>query len=127
MNPITFATGLLYKFRSYVTNKRLPEFLRLQDGVLETTLEKGLCDNAARLLSFVLKQEGFHSVQWDMMTPGGGHAALLVTLPDDRKIYVDPLFGVAATDKFGKLIHPDEAYKLIQAGRRPEAVFIALF
>ncbi len=115
-----------YKLRPYLTNKRLPGVLRLQEGVMETLLNKGLCDNASRLLSFVLRQEAFKARQWDMVTPGGGHAATLVTLPDERNVYVDSLFGVAAMDKNGHLIHPEEALSLIREGKKPEDIFYAL-
>lgn len=120
------ATISIYKLRQYLTNKRLPAFLRLQEGVFEVLLKKGLCDNTARLLSFVLKQEGFSSIQWDMRTSRGGHAALLVSLPDKRNVYVDPLFGVVAVDNNGKLIHPDKAKKLVQSGRSLKKVFAPL-
>lgn len=44
------------RLRPYVSNQRLPEFLRFPDGVIETLVEEGMCDNAARMLHFVLKQ-----------------------------------------------------------------------
>ena len=116
----------LYKLRPYITNERLPKFLRLETGVMETLLQKGLCDNTARMVSFVLDQKGYQSVQWDMVTPSGGHAANLVTLPDGKNVYVDALFGVIAVDKKGDLIDAHEAYKRIKKGNRVEDVFQAL-
>tara|TARA_B100001989_G_scaffold227851_1_gene184241 strand:- start:823 stop:1854 length:1032 start_codon:yes stop_codon:yes gene_type:complete len=87
---------LQLRLRPYISNARLPSFLRFQDGVLETNVEAGLCDNAARMLKFVLEQKNYESVQWNMVTNTTAHSALLVTLPDGRKVFVDPFYGLAA-------------------------------
>ncbi|MEM9400403.1 MAG: hypothetical protein AAF984_09360, partial [Verrucomicrobiota bacterium] len=111
------------KFRPYVTNRRLPTFMRWKEGAIETIVNKGLCDNAARQLSYVLAKEGIDSVQWNMMTPKGGHSALLVTLPDGRKGLTDPLFGLSAVNDKGELISPEEALDKVQSGHSLDAVF----
>jgi hypothetical protein len=120
------STVTALKFRSYVTNRRLPEFMRWKEGTIETIVNKGLCDNAARQLSYVLLREGFDSTQWNMMTPKGGHSALLVTLPDGRKVLTDPLFGLSAVDRAGQLVSPEKAWNRIQSGEKIETVFEAL-
>ena len=96
------------RLRGYVTNKRLPSFLRLEDGVIETLFEKGQCDNASRMLAFLLKREGYLSVQWHIVSLNNGHSALLVTLPNDRYGYVDPFFGYIFEHQ-GQLLNPIEA------------------
>lgn len=113
----------IYKLRSYITNDRLPDFIRLETGVMETLLQKGLCDNTSRMLSFILNQKGYQSVQWDMVTPGGGHAANLVTLPNGKNVYVDALFGVIAVDQNGDLTDAHEAHSRIKNGNNVEDVF----
>ncbi len=121
------ATIPLLKVRGYITNDRLPSFLRLGDGVIETHMEQGYCDNASRMLAFILKQEGFSSVQRNMVTNSGGHSALLVTLPnEDRDILVDPFYGYVTTDLNGELIHPHDAKNLIENGDAFEDVFTPL-
>lgn len=117
------ATVPLLRVRGYLTNRRLPDFLRLESGVIETLLETGMCDNASRMLAFVLKQESFESVQWNMVTPQGAHSALLVTMPDNRKVLVDPYYGYVTVDKQGNLISPQQAHDLIMAREPLEAVF----
>jgi hypothetical protein len=116
----------LLRLRSYITNDRLLNFLKLPSGVIETNIERGLCDNASRMLAFILKQQGFDSVQWNMVSYKGGHSALLVTMSDNRKAFVDPFYGVVAVDRKKNLIDASKAQELIRAGRRTDKVFMAL-
>ena len=116
----------LLRLRPYLTNHRLPSFLRLPDGVIETILQTGLCDNASRMLSFIVGQMGYDSVQWNMVLPQKGHSALLVTMPDQRRVLVDPFYGFVTTDADGHLIHPDKAYELLQKGQSFDDIFISL-
>lgn len=116
----------LLRLRSYVTNRRLPEFLRLPTGVIETNIQKGLCDNASRMLAFTLDREGFKSVQWNMVTDKAGHSALLVTMPDGEKILADPFYGVVTKDEHKKLINPLKAKEIVLSGKPLEHVFVPL-
>ena len=105
------------RIRPYVSNNRLPDIFRFQDGVIETNIEKGLCDNASRMLNFLLSQKGYKSVQWNMVTDKNAHSALLVTMPDGRKVFVDPFYGLVAFDKEkNKLISPQEMLQNIKNG-----------
>lgn len=113
----------LLRFRGYLTNKKLPEFLRLGDGVIETHIESGMCDNAGRMLAFILNQDGYSSVQWNMVAPKGTHSALLVSMPDGRKVLVDPFYGFVAADEKDHLLSPETAYKRISEGIPTEEVF----
>lgn len=110
----------LYRLRPYLTNSRLPSWFRLPDGVMETLLEKGYCDNAARMLAFALQRENIHSVQWNMVSPGMAHSALLVSLPDGRKILADPFYGYITADT------PEQAQARLKAGEEFSAVFSPL-
>lgn len=123
--PADSASIPVYRLRSIVTNKKLPEFIRYPDGAIETLVDKGLCDNASRKLAFVLSQKGYQSAQWNMIANNDGHSALQVFLPDGRKVLVDPYFGlVAVNPETGKLISPEQAKSLLQSGVQLESVFI---
>ncbi|NNM00781.1 MAG: hypothetical protein HKO62_08535 [Gammaproteobacteria bacterium] len=124
--PAEAGDSVLLRLRGWLTNSRLPAFVRLPDGVIETLLRKGLCDNAGRMLSFTLRQADYASRQWDMVSPSGGHSAVLVTLPDGREILADPFFGFVAADQAGRLMHPLEARKRARAGQSPGGVLAPL-
>ena len=117
---------LSLRLRAYLTNRRLPEFLRLDTGVIETHIEKGQCDNFARMLSFLLVQEGFESILWNMVIDKLGHSALLVTMPDGRQVFADPYYGYVAADKNRKLLHPKDAQNKIRQGAIFSDVFLPL-
>lgn len=116
----------LYKIRPYITNKRLPAFIRFPNGAMETVIQAGLCDNASRMLAFVLRREGYSSVQWNMVTARGGHSARLVTLSDGRKVFIDPFYGFVAMDPNGRLTDMQSAQERINAGDTPESTPIPL-
>jgi hypothetical protein len=120
------ATVPLLKVRGYVTNRRIPSFIRLESGVIETYIEQGLCDNAARVLEFALKQEGFESIQWNMVTNTGGHSALLVKLSDGREVLADPFYGYVTVNHDGNLISPNKAKDLIKSGASFDKIFLSL-
>lgn len=117
------ATIALYRLRPFVTNRRLPDFLRLPEGVMEMGLRRGYCDNAGRLLAFVLAQEGFESVQWDMVQPEAAHAARLVNFTGGRSALVDPFYGFVTVDKEGRLASPQDAQARFRAGEAFETIF----
>ncbi len=96
------------RLRPYVTNARLPESIKFPEGAIETIIQQGMCDNAARMLKFVLAQKGYNSIQWNMVSQNGNHSGLQVTLPEGRKGFIDPYYGYGAM-KEGKLISLDEA------------------
>lgn len=114
------------KIRYILTNRHLPEFLRLQDGVIEMYTQSGMCDNAVRMLSFILNEAGIQSRQWNMITPYGGHSAALVILDNDRKALADPLFGYITQNKDGEFITPETAQLLLKKGKKFESVFKSL-
>lgn len=114
---------LIYKLRPYLSNRRLPEFIRLPKGVVAGLTREGYCDSASRWLLFLLQQQGFKSVQWNLASPVSSHAALLVTTGDGRKVFVDPYFGYVTVDKNGKLINPYTALNRMKAGASFKEVF----
>lgn len=117
---------LLYRFRAYLTNSRLPDFIRLPEGVIETHLEMGFCDNASRMLAFLLDQEGISSVQWNMVGNTTAHSARLVTLSSGETIFVDPFYGYVAIDMDKTPIHILKAQELVRLGAAIDEVFIPL-
>ena len=79
------------------------------------------------MFAFALAQEGYESIQWNMVTHKNGHSARLVSLPDNRKAFVDPFYGIAAVDSKGQLIDPKEAKEVVlSTNKNVEDVFISL-
>lgn len=114
------------KFRPYITNKRLPEFIRLKTGVIETLIPRGMCDNASRTLAFILEQRDFSSTQWNMVSLlNGGHSAL-VTTKNNNTVFADPFLGVVAQNKQSQLISPIEAQTRISQNNSIEKTIIKL-
>ena len=119
--------SFMLRLRPYLTNRRLPDILRLQSGVIETHIETGLCDNAARMLAFLLQREGYDSVQWNMVSNHAGHSALLVTLRDGRQAMLDPFYGYATVDGAnGALTHPHNVRDAMRKGQSFSKGFRAL-
>lgn len=112
----------LLRLRGWLTNARLPALLRLPEGVIETLVREGLCDNAARMLAYALKLEGFTSRQWNMVSPAAAHSGLLVRMGDGREVLVDPFYGFISADRNGRLIHPEAARARVRAGEAIGAV-----
>lgn len=88
---------ILFKWRPYLTNDRLPEWIAFPEGALETVYSYGFCDNAARKLGFILRQENISSIQWNMTKPNAAHAVLLATINGEQKL-LDPYLGVTGPD-----------------------------
>lgn len=114
---------LALRLRRFVTNYRLPAFLRLPNGAIEILTGRGLCDNAVRLLMFVLGHDGIDAVQWNMTEPHGAHAGVLATLPGGRQGLLDPFFGYVSATREGVLISPYAAQDSIKAGAPMQSVF----
>lgn len=108
-----------------MSNQRLPDVLRFPEGVVETHVELGMCDNAARMLKFLLKQRGYDSIQWNMVTDSRAHSALLVYLPDGRRGLVDPFYGLAGYDQKQKtLLSPETVQNAMKNGTDIQSAFM---
>lgn len=119
--------NLALRLRPFVTNPRLPSALRYPEGGIEILNGYGLCDNASRMLAFLLKQKGIDSVQWNIVSNDDAHSALLVYMPDGRNVFVDPYFGYVAYDRrTQKLISAEEAKTRLLAGASLDDVFLSL-
>jgi hypothetical protein len=117
----------LLRISPYVSNSRLPEFIKFSEGVIETYIATGMCDNAARMLHFVLKQKGYDSVQWNMVSGANAHSALLVYMPDGREVLLDPFYGYVGYDKDEeRLLSPEEMRIDLSEGKPFEEVFLPL-
>ncbi|KZC98532.1 MULTISPECIES: hypothetical protein [unclassified Thalassospira] len=116
---------LLLRLRPYLTHPLLPKFVQFPNGVIETVLQKGLCDNAARNLAFILAELGYQSFQWDMVQTGAAHSALLVNLSDKSTALLDPFYGTASYSiQENKLISPELAQKKLREGGKTVDYFI---
>lgn len=88
---------LIFKWRPYLTNHRLPKWIAFPEGAIETVYSYGFCDNAARKLAFILSQQNIDSLQWNMTKPDAAHAVLLATI-NGKQILLDPYLGVIGPD-----------------------------
>lgn len=113
---------LLLRLRPYLSNTRLPGWLRVPPGALEVIYSDGWCDDAARALAYVLERAGVEAFQLNIATPTQGHSVLLVTLPKREPVLVDPLYGVVAVGR-GGLISPDAARHRLRQGSPVNSVF----
>lgn len=120
-------TSVLLRLRPFISNRRLPGWLRVPDGALETVNPSGLCGNAARMLTFVLSRRGLEAYQWNMVSSSRGHAAVVVDLPDGQRVLSDPFYGVIARDKDGQLLGPFEAQRIVRRTGRIEEALHPLF
>ena len=75
--------------RPYLTNRHLPDILRVPHGVLELTMMEGWCDDAARALIYILAK----AEQWNMQGPHAAHAAVRVHFDDGTSALLDPFYG----------------------------------
>lgn len=126
-----------YRFIPYVTNRRIPEPLRIPPGAIEFLFGDGVCDSAARALGFILQSIGYEAEQLNLVTATGAHSALAIAMPSGKRVYVDPYYGLAAWD--GQALDTFEAMlAAIRDGRdvagvtlplrdRPERGFYATF
>ena len=117
----------LLRFRPYISSRKLPEFIKFPEGVIDTIIQAGMCDNAVRMLHFVLKQKGYESVQWNMVTDRAAHSALLVFVHGERRALLDPFYGYAGYDKEkGRLLPPDEIHTALLDGKKVDDAFLPL-
>lgn len=121
------SSSLILRLRPYLTSPLLPEMVRFPSGVIETVVQKGLCDNAARNLAYVLDEIGYQTIQWDMVQVQAAHSALLVTLPDNDTALLDPFYGTASfSSTKEKLYSPDFAQAQLRNGASTIDYFISL-
>lgn len=117
----------LLRIRPYISNHRLPKPIKYPEGVIETNIETGMCDNAARMLHFILKEKGYDSVQWNMVTDNYAHSALLVFMPDNRQVLLDPFYGYVGYDKEKqKLLSPEEIRTALLDGKELDDILLPL-
>ncbi|MAQ71420.1 MAG: hypothetical protein CL565_04420 [Alphaproteobacteria bacterium] len=76
-----------------MSHEILPSFISLPHGTVELLLEQGECDNAARMMGYVLNKNNISSVQFNMLNGSSAHSALLVE-PNQNGFLVDPFYGV---------------------------------
>ena len=107
---------ILFRLRPFLSNERLPGFIKLPDGVIETIYPFGWCDNAARMTQFIFAQDGVETEQWNMVTPTGAHAALQASY-NGTNVFIDPFYGVLPKNKKGDYINAEQAKKEAQKGR----------
>lgn len=115
--------SLLWQMRPYLTNRLLPQFARFQEGAIDALYSRGICDNAARTLVFLLNQTELSARQFNIVNKfGGGHSVVLFEFTDGRRSMLDPLYGVYPKLD-GKMLSPAEARELMQRGEPGEKIW----
>lgn len=124
-SEISPSSVLLLRLRPYLTHPLLPEFVRLPNGAIETVVQAGLCDNAARHLAFILAKLGYQSVQWDMVQSSAAHSGLLVSLSNNKNVLLDPFYGTASYSAAeSRLISPEVAQQKLREGGETTDYFV---
>ncbi len=97
-------SGPINALRPFISNKRLPKFIRVPDGVTDMIDPVSLCDPMARILKFVLSRLGKDSQLLSLVHPyEGGHTAVLVQ-NKDGKIIADPYIGIVVNMPFDQAV-----------------------
>ena len=99
----------LHRLEPYLSNARLPNFIRFPKGVIDILVMHGMCDSAARAQILAFKRLGFHAVQWDMVTNQYAHSAVMVTTSTGKDVLVDPFHGVVG---YGRGEHDNGSIEL---------------
>ncbi|WP_420549746.1 hypothetical protein [Curvivirga sp.] len=118
-------SNILLRLRPYLTAPFLPDFIRVRDGAIDLYVQEGICDNSARILEYLLAQEGYESRQWDMVTSRSAHSALAISLKDGREILMDTFFGVYPEIN-GELVSAHKAKIALDRGGNIDDIFIPL-
>ena len=109
---------LLHKFEPYLSNRRLPSFIKVPSGVIDVYVMRGMCDSAARGLMRGFQRMGLKSVQWDMVTNQYAHSAVMVTLSNEQNVLVDPFHGIIGQNKTTKsLLSPFDVKTALLGGK----------
>ncbi len=108
----------------YVTDSRIPAMIRLNSGVIEMNVQAGAGRSASLMLRYVLYQAGMNSHELFIKTEQGHHTVLVDSLPDDRKVLIDPYFGYAAYDAAADRLIPFEvALEHLKEGKPFKKIF----
>ena len=112
----------LHRLEPYLSNIRLPNFIRFPKGVIDILVMHGMCDSAARAQILTFRRLGLHAVQWDMVTNQYAHSAVMVTTSTGKDVLVDPFHGVVGygtgehNDGLTKLFSPSDIKKSLNEG-----------
>ncbi len=99
--------GLLTRLRPYLSNRLLPDAIRVEAGAIDMLEIEGLCDAAARTLAYLLKHRGFDAAQLNIIAPNGGHSVVEVRTAA-RTYMLDPQLGLVPMSD-GRVLSPGEA------------------
>ena len=79
------------------------------------------------MLQFILKQKGYESEQWNMITNKRAHSALRVTLKDGRHALLDPMYGLVGYNAETKKLRSPEEIKALLKGNKDFGELFLLF
>jgi hypothetical protein len=101
---------VLARLRPYLSNERLPEFIRIQKGAIPLMTMEGWCDDAARALIYTLSRRSIEGKQWNIQGASNAHVAVLVQFGAEQTALLDPYYGYH-TVKNGAAVSPGNAVK----------------
>ena len=101
-------------FTNLLSHRYVPQFIRLDRGVIEMHTFEGQCSHMSRFLEFLFDRAGIESEQHDIFSSSAGHSALSVKFKNEW-VFVDPFLGFLLMHN-EKLISLDDGQKLIQNG-----------
>ncbi|MEQ8603762.1 MAG: hypothetical protein RIB45_10615 [Marivibrio sp.] len=114
---------LLLRLRPFLSNRLLPEPLRVAPGAIEAIHLTGHCDAAARSLAYVLRVNGVPAAQMNLIGAAGeAHTIVRADLPGRGPALLDPHTGLAPK-RHGRLLGEAEAKRLQRAGVPAESVW----
>jgi hypothetical protein len=105
---------ILARLRPYLSNDRLPDFMRIPPGAIELVTNEGWCDDAARALIYTLENYGMTAHQWNMQSPRRAHSAVVANLPSPALL--DPFYGYHSLSN-GKPGDPLQIQKQMKGGQ----------
>ena len=113
---------LLWRLRPYLTHPLLPEAFRLPPGLIDSLYAEGMCDSAARTLTYILAQVGIESRQLNVVQRfSGAHSAVVARFAGGREVLLDPLYGVVPRIA-GALVSPQAVHSAPQGAVRWESL-----
>ncbi len=118
---------ILSRLRPYISNARLPDFIRIPTGATETVMMEGWCDDAGRALTYILSKRNVESRQFNFVGPSNAHSAVIAQF--DKPALLDPYYGYHTITQNG-VVPPEEAaakHALIPIDEKSNRAFYAHF
>lgn len=112
----------LIRLRRFLRASFLPPFLKVPDGIIETIVNKGWCDDAARQTIFLLSRYNIAAQPFYIFLPTtgdevSGHVAVIVTSTGEKSRFIVDSFLGYATIRDGRPIDPVDVRSALRKGQ----------